>query len=110
MEGREEVEDEETSGTPFNIKNRRKWVKLFRKIDVWSIRMIAWMVNMDKEMVRQILHDQLNMRKVCVKMAPKNLTQEQKDNRKTFALSSWNESQNNRKCLKMSSYVMNVDF
>jgi hypothetical protein len=41
--------------------------------------MIAEMVNMDKEMVRQILHEQLNMRKVCAKMVPKNLTQEQKD-------------------------------
>jgi hypothetical protein len=35
------------------------------------IRMIAKMVNMDKEMVRQILHDQLNVRKVCAKMIPK---------------------------------------
>jgi hypothetical protein len=33
--------------------------------------MIADMVNMDKEMVRQILRDQLNMRKVCAKMAQK---------------------------------------
>jgi hypothetical protein len=49
-----------------------------------SIRMIAEMVNMDKEMVRQILHDQLNMRKVCAKMVPKELTQEQKDNRKNI--------------------------
>jgi hypothetical protein len=41
------------------------------------------MVNMDKE-TRQILHDQLNMKKVCAKMVPKNLTQEQKDNRKNI--------------------------
>jgi hypothetical protein len=42
--------------------------------------MIAEMVNMDKQMVRHILHDQLNMRMVCAKMVPKNLTQELKDN------------------------------
>jgi hypothetical protein len=39
---------------------------------------------MDKETVRQILHVQLNVRKVCAKMVPKNLTQEQKDNRKNI--------------------------
>jgi hypothetical protein len=32
--------------------------------------MIAEMVNMDKEMVRQILHDQLNMKMVCTKNGP----------------------------------------
>jgi hypothetical protein len=36
--------------------------------------MIAEVVNMDKGMVRQILHDQLNMRKVCAKMVTKNLS------------------------------------
>jgi ABC-type xylose transport system substrate-binding protein len=44
--------------------------------------MIAEMVSVDKEMVRQILQDQLNMRKICAKIVPKNLTQEQKDNKK----------------------------
>jgi hypothetical protein len=32
------------------------------------------------EIVRETLHNQLNMRKVCAKTVPKNLTQEQKDN------------------------------
>jgi hypothetical protein len=50
--------------------------------------MIAEIVNMDKKAVRQILHDRLNMRKICAKMVPKNLTQVQKDNRKTSALTS----------------------
>ena len=44
--------------------------------------MIADMVNTNKETVRQILHDELNMSKVCAKLVPKNLSQEQKDNRK----------------------------
>jgi kynureninase len=75
-----------------------------------SIRMIAEMVNMDKETIRQILHDLLNMRKICARMVPKNLTQEHKDNWKTFALTSWNESQNNWMCLKMSSHVTKRGF
>jgi hypothetical protein len=40
--------------------------------------MIAEIVNTYKEMVRQILHDQLNMKEVCTKMVLKNLTQKTK--------------------------------
>ncbi len=39
-----------------------------------SIRMIARTVNADKETVRKILHDKLNMKKVCEKLVLKNLT------------------------------------
>jgi hypothetical protein len=56
-----------------------------------SIRMIAKMVNMHKETVGQILHDQLNTRKVCAKKVPKDLNQEQMTTGKTFALTSWND-------------------
>ncbi len=42
-----------------------------------SIRMIAETVNTDKETVRKILHDELNMKKVCAKLVPKNLTPDQ---------------------------------
>ena len=47
-----------------------------------SIRAIAETVNIDKECVRQILHDNLNMQKVCAKMVPKILTFEQQATRK----------------------------
>lgn len=43
--------------------------------------MIACNVNTNKEIGRQILHDELNMTKVCAEIVPKNLTREQKDNR-----------------------------
>jgi len=46
--------------------------------------MIADMVNINKETVRQILHDELNMTKVCAKLVPKNNNQNQKDNRKNI--------------------------
>jgi len=39
-----------------------------------SIWMIAETVNADKETVRKNLHDELNMKKVCVKWVPKNFT------------------------------------
>ena len=44
--------------------------------------MIADMVAINRETVRQILHNELNLRKVCAKLVSKNLTQGQKDNRK----------------------------
>jgi hypothetical protein len=87
MEGRKEMEENESLGRPSTSKPKkmlRKSVKLFGKKRRLSIRMIAEMVNMDKERVRQILHDRLIMKKVCAKMVPKNVTQEQKGNRKNI--------------------------
>ena len=46
-----------------------------------TIRVIANEVGMDKETVRTILVDTLNMRKVCAKMVPRLLTEEQKAQR-----------------------------
>jgi hypothetical protein len=43
-----------------------------------SIRMIFEAVNANKETVRKILHDELHMTKVCVKLVPKKLTPDQK--------------------------------
>ncbi len=40
--------------------------------------MIAETVNANKETVRKILQVELNMKKVCVKLVPKNFTPDQK--------------------------------
>jgi len=42
---------------------------------------IAEQVNVDREKVRKILTEDLDMRKVCTKMVPKELTEEQKQGR-----------------------------
>jgi hypothetical protein len=71
------VEDNKHPGRPSISKteeNVEKISEIVRKYQHLSIRMIAEMVNMDKQMVRQILHDPLNMRKVCAKLVPKKLT------------------------------------
>ena len=41
---------------------------------------------MDRESVRRILVEELNMRKVCAKMVPKLLSDEQKERRKELCL------------------------
>ena len=43
-----------------------------------TVRSIAEQLNIDRETVRKILTEDLDMRKVCAKMVPKELTEEQK--------------------------------
>jgi len=49
-----------------------------------TVRSIAKQVNIDRETVRKILTEDLDMRKVCAKMVPKELTKEQKQRRFTI--------------------------
>ena len=83
-EGRESVTDEGRSGRPAtsrteeNIANVRQIVHENCRL---AIRSIAEQVNIDRETVRKILTEDPNIRKVCVKMVPKELTEEQKQRR-----------------------------
>ena len=83
-EGRESVTDEERSGRPAtsrteeNIAKLRQIVRENRRL---TVRSVAEQVNIDRETVRKILTEDLDMRKVCAKMVPKELTEEQKERR-----------------------------
>jgi len=83
-EGRESVTDEErlgrpaTSSTEENIAKVRHIVRENRRL---TVRSVAEQVNIDRETVREILTEDLDMRKVCAKMVPKELTEEQKQRR-----------------------------
>jgi hypothetical protein len=82
--GREDVEDDERPGCPVTVKtdeNVDKVRTLVRNDRRLSIRMIAEEFNVDKGTVRQILIENLKMKKVCAKMVPKNLSKDQKLNR-----------------------------
>jgi len=46
-----------------------------------TVRSIAEQVNINRETVKKILTEDLDMRKVCAKMVPKELTEEQKQRR-----------------------------
>ncbi|GFX48184.1 mariner Mos1 transposase [Trichonephila clavipes] len=84
-DGRQDVEDDSRPGHPSTSKtdeNVEKVVSLIRSDRRLSIRAIAETVNIDKECVWQILHDNLNMQKVWAKMVPKILTFEQQATRK----------------------------
>ena len=84
VEGRENVEDDPKSGRPCTSTtdtNIEKVWQLVRSDRLLTIRVIANEVGIDKKTVRTVLVDTLGMRKVCAKMVPKFLTEEQKAQR-----------------------------
>jgi len=86
-EGRESVTDIERSGWPSTSRteeNIEKVCQIVRENRWLIVRSIAEQVNIDRETVRKILTEDLDMRKVCAKMVPKELTEEQKQRRVTI--------------------------
>ena len=65
-----------------------------------SARLIASELNLNHTTVHQILTEELAMKKLCAKFVPKNLTIEQKDNRKDMCLHLRERIQNYRNFLK----------
>ena len=74
-DGRESVADEERSGRPAtsrtkeNIAKVRQIVCENRRL---TVRSIAQQVNIDRETVRKILTEDLDMRKVCEKWSQRS--------------------------------------
>jgi len=80
-EGRESYTDEGRSGWPATSRteeNIAKVCQIVRENHRLTVRSIAEQVNIDRETVRKILTEDLDMRKVRAKMVPKELTEEQK--------------------------------
>ena len=81
-EGRTDIEDGERSRRPTiskttnNIREIEKIVQADRRL---SIRLIAERMSIDKEIVWQVLHDNLHMTKVCAQVVSKLLTSDQKE-------------------------------
>jgi len=86
-EGRESVTDEERSGWPTTSRTKENIAKIrqiLRENRRLTVRSIAEQANIDRETVSKILTEDLDMRKVCAKMVPKELTKEQKQRRVTI--------------------------
>ena len=82
LESREQVEDETragrllTSNTDDNVERVRSLGRTNRRL---TLRMIISELNVNRFIVHQILTQDLDMRKVCAKIVPKNFTTEQSE-------------------------------
>jgi len=89
LEGREQLEDKPRAGRPSTSKTddnvERVW-SLLRSDRRLTLRMMRSELNLNRFTVHQILTQDLDMRKVCVEMVPKNLTTEQKASRRDVCL------------------------
>jgi hypothetical protein len=75
-EGTEDVGDDPKSGHPSTAKtqeNVEKVTRIVRGDLQLSIRAISKLTNTNKESVRQILHGDLGMKKVCAKWCQKSM-------------------------------------
>ena len=106
-EGCECIKDESRSGRPSASKmdnNVEKVRALVRSDCRLTVRMIASELNLNHTTVHWIITQELAMKKWCakivVKIVPKNLTTEQKDNRKDVCLRLLERIQSDRNFLK----------
>jgi len=89
LEGREQVEYEPRAGRPSisktdgNLERVRSLVRSDRRL---TLRIISSELNLNRFTVHQILTQDLDMRKVSAKIVPKNLTTQQKANRRYVCL------------------------
>jgi hypothetical protein len=89
-DGREDLQDDPRSGRPSTsrnadtIANAREIMTRDRR---GALRMMADELNISKETTRQILHEDLQKRKMCAKFVPHRLT----DQQKKWRLASWQE-------------------
>jgi len=87
-EGRESIKHEPRSGrSTSKTDNNVELVRALVRSDLrLTVRMIASELNLNHTTVHQILTEELAMNKLCAKFVSKNLTIEQKDNRKDVCL------------------------
>ncbi|XP_008179957.1 protein GVQW3-like [Acyrthosiphon pisum] len=88
-EGREAIEDEPRNGRPSTAKSDenvirvRDLVRFDRRL---TVRMIGEQLGLTHTTVHHILTNDLEMRKICAKMVPKILSQDQKNYRRDRCL------------------------
>ena len=83
-DGRESVEDEQRAGRPSTARTENNVARVKVVLDRdrrLQVRLIAEEVGLPKTDVHRIITEDLHMRKICAKLVPKNLSDEQKDNR-----------------------------
>ncbi|KAG5313937.1 SETMR methyltransferase, partial [Acromyrmex insinuator] len=103
LEGRETLEDEKKSGrpilvrTPEMIEKVRDFVANDRNA---SLKMMKEALNISRETIRIILHEDLSKTKVCAKFIPHTLRSDQKSTRINYSRDIVAAAENNPNFLK----------
>jgi len=100
---REEIGDDQRPGRPSTSKtnaNIEKVAKFFRQNRRLSIRAVAEKINIDKEALRQILHNNFDTKKMCSNMVLRLLTLAQKEIRMNICTDILQNTENNQNFLK----------
>ena len=80
-DGRESVEDEQCAGRPSTARTENNVARVKVVLDrdrCLQVQLIAEEVGLPKTDVHRIITEDLHMRKICAKLVPKNLSDEQK--------------------------------
>ena len=109
LECREQVEDEPRTGRPSTSKTDDN-VERVRSDRRLTLRMISSELHLNRFNVLLILTQDLDMRKVCSKMVPKNLSTEQKANWRMCVLIFWTALRGSQNSSVTLSQVMNHGF
>jgi transposase len=83
-DGREDLQDDARSGRPSTSRNTDKIVNVREMVTQdlrFTLRMLSDELNINKETIRQILHEDLRKRKICAKFVPHSITDEHKQRR-----------------------------
>jgi len=89
LDGSKSVEDEPRSGRTYTSKtdeNVTKMRALVRSDRCLTVRMISSELILNHQTVHNILTEEMGMRNICAKLFQKNLTNEQKENRRNVCL------------------------
>lgn len=84
LEGRESLEDDKHTGRPISVRTPEMIEKIREFVAndrCATLRMMAEELNIDKETIRVILHEDLGKTKVCARFVPHTLTDDQKSMR-----------------------------
>nr|QXJ78547.1 putative DD34D transposase [Floraphis choui] len=93
LEGREEVSDEVRVGRPLTTTFDETVVRVRELLNTnrqLSVRLVSQTLNIPKSTVHEIVMNNLQMRKVCVKLVPKVLTDDQRSHRLETCQELWN--------------------
>jgi len=103
LDGCESVEDEPRSGRPCMSKTDENVTKvrdLVRSDQRLAVRMIGGVLNLYRQTVHEILTLELGMQKICAKLVPKILTNEQKENQRNVCLDLIERIENDKNFFK----------